>query len=460
MPLSDCRDVPLSTASGRALAQYEAACELLLGYFGNPLAVIETALADEPDFVSGHCLRAAMMIIATEKAAEPMLRDAVTAAEALFTVANDRERGHIRAARAWLDGDFGRAVKLYGDVLFDWPRDVLALQVAHLGDFYLGRSAMLRDRITRALAGWNESDPGYGFVLGMHAFGLEETGDYDRAEVTGRLAIGINPRDPWAVHAVAHVMEMQGRATDGIGWLGGSSRHWRTDNAFAFHNWWHLALFHLDLGQHRQAVELYDSVIRSQSSPIVLEMIDATALLWRLHLLGADVGSRWAELADQWEGLCDDAYYAFNDVHAMMAFVADGRDAAARYLLDVLTREAAGSGSNAVMTREVGLPLCRALDCFGRGEWDQALDGLLMVRPVAQRMGGSHAQRDVIALTAVEAALRGGGSTVARALIAERLDAKPFSPANRLLRARVPQSAVATSGQRPVSARETPLHAA
>jgi hypothetical protein len=462
--LNDCRDVPLSTDNHSALERYQRACELLLGYFGNPLAVIEAALADDPSFVSGHCVRAGLSIVATEKVAEPMLRESVEAAEALMSVANDRERGHIAAARAWLDGEFERAIKLYGDVLFDWPRDTLALQLAHLGDFYLGHSAMLRDRIARVLPDWNETVPGYGYILGMYAFGLEETGDYTRAEAMGRRAMTLNPRDPWSAHAVAHVMEMQGRPADGIEWLTSTSRHWSVDNAFAYHNWWHLALYHLDQGEFPRVLKLYDTVIRPLRSAVVLEMIDATSLLWRLHLLGVDVGDRWGELAECWEAICDDAYYAFNDVHAMMALVAGDREAARRYLLDVLQRRALEIGSNGMMTREVGLPLCRALVAFGRGEWDAALDGLLMVRPIAQRMGGSHAQRDVIALTAIEAALRAGRSRVARALIAERLDAKPWSPANRLLCTRA--SAAPVASERDVrraavdvnvNVRETPL---
>jgi tetratricopeptide (TPR) repeat protein len=365
-----------------------------------------------------------------------MLRDSVEAAEALVSVANDRERGHIGAARAWLDGNFERSVKLYGDVLFDWPRDSLALQIAHLGDFYLGRSAMLRDRVARVLPEWNESVPGYGYVLGMHAFGLEETGDYARAEESARRAIGLNPRDPWSAHAVAHVMEMQGRTDEGIDWLVSTSRHWAPDNAFAYHNWWHLALYHLDEGDVQRVLELYDTSIRPTPSGVVLEMIDAVSLLWRLHLLDVDVGDRWNELADHWESICDDVYYAFNDVHAMMAFVGAGRESGQRYLLEAMERRATDDGTNGMMTRHVGLPLCRALSAFGHGAWDSALDGLLMVRPIAQRMGGSHAQRDVVLLTAVEAALRGRRTGAARALIAERLEAKPRSPANRLLHTR------------------------
>ncbi len=206
-----------------------------------------------------------------------------------------------------------------------YPRDSFALQVAHIGDFLLGHSTMLRDRVAQVLPAWDENVPGYGYVLGMHAFGLEETNLFGAAEETGRRALAIDPRDPWAIHAVAHVMEMQGRQEDGIAWLASRTRDWAEDNMFAVHNWWHLALFHLDLGQIERVLELYDTHIRGNRSDVVLDLIDASAMLWRLHLRGVDVGGRWAEIADTWERRGGDGYYAFNDVHALMAFVAEER---------------------------------------------------------------------------------------------------------------------------------------
>ena len=437
MSLLDRRDVPVSTDSHDSLARYEAAADQFHSYFGNPLATIDDALQADPHFIMGHCLRAGMLLTATEKGALPLARESVKAAEALSHRANDRERGHLAAALAWLAGDFEEAVERYGAILHEYPRDLLALQIAHLGEFFLGRSTMLRDRVAQVLPHWSAGAPGYGYVLGMHAFGLEETGLYDRAEATGRRALDLNRRDPWAVHAVTHVMEMQGRLAEGIAWLTSREADWAPDNAFAFHNWWHLALYHLDLGNTDRVLELYDSHIRPRSSEVVLEMIDATAMLWRLHLRGIPVGDRWRELAAAWEPHAEDGYYAFNDAHAMMAFVADGREAAAGRLLAALERAAQGEGTNAGMTRDVALPFARALAAFGAGDYESAVPLLSRVRPVASRFGGSHAQRDVIALTLIEAALRAGRGELARALAAERTDLKSVSPFNWSLTGRV-----------------------
>lgn len=430
MSLTDSRGVAVSTDNRAALDQYETATGLLAGFFGDPVGAIDAALAADPGFVMGHCFKAGLFAIATEKAAEPVLRQCVEAATALAGQANDRERGHIAAARAWLDGDLDRAVRLYGDVVIEHPRDIFAVQMAHLGDFYLGQSTMLRDRIAQVLPDWDESVPGYGYVLGMHAFGLEETGDYGRAEATGRRAVELIPGDVWGIHAVAHVMEMGGRLAEGVAWMMERTDDWAPENMFAFHNWWHTALYRLDLGQIDRVLEIYDRSVRPEPSDVVLEMIDASALLWRLHLMGIDIGARWHELADAWEATIEDGYYVFNDMHAMMAFVGAGRDAAARTLLATLERRVGGDGTNAMMTRDVGLPLCRAIQAFGQADYGGAVDLILPVRTIANRFGGSHAQRDVIAWTAVEAALRGGQARLARALMAERTAVKPTGPLN------------------------------
>lgn len=432
MSLLDCRDVPVSTGNPDSLAGYERALTLLNGYFLDPLEAIEATLAADPGFVMGHCLRGGMMAVAAEKAAEPFLRESVEAAAALAGDANDRERAHIGALRAWLDRDFAGATDRWGAILADHPRDLLALQLAHLGDFYLGRSDMLRDRIAAVRPAWDTDLPGFGYVLGMHAFGLEETNEFGAAEDTGRAAVAHEPRDPWAIHAVAHVLEMQGRLDDGIGWFNDRRADWAEENMFSFHNWWHLALYHLDRGEHDRVLEIYDTGVRPQASDVVLEMLDASALLWRLHLDEVDVGARWDELADTWEGTVEDGYYAFNDVHAMMAFVGAGREAAAETLMATMTRAAGEAGTNAMMTRDVGLPFARAIAAFGREDYGAAADLLVPVAPIANRFGGSNAQRDVLQRTLVESAIRAGQAARARELLAVRIAARPESLFNRL----------------------------
>jgi tetratricopeptide (TPR) repeat protein len=437
MSLQDSRGCPVSSRNAASLAQFEQALGLSVSYRFDPLAIIQATLEADPGFAMGHCLRAGLLIMATDRTGEPLLSESIEAVESLGRRANDRERAHAAAARAWLQGDFAGSVQRYGEILLDYPRDLLALQVAHVGDFYLGASTMLRDRVAQVLPEWDTSTPGFSYVLGMYAFGLEETGLYSRAEDVGRRGLEINPADAWGVHAVAHVMEMQGRIREGIDFLTSRERDWAQNNAFAYHNWWHLGLYHLDAGNIPQVLDLYDRRIRPTPSQVPLEMIDGAAMLWRLYLRGIDVGDRWQALAVCWEPLMEHAYYAFNDVHAVMAFVGAGRFDLAQRTIAAMERKLGDSDTNAMMTRDVGLPMAHALVSFANGKYSDVLDRLLPIRTIANRFGGSNAQRDLIHLTLVEAALRSNRLRLARALISERTQLKPSSPANWQLTARV-----------------------
>ena len=291
---------------------------------------------------------------------------------------------------------------------------------------------MLRDRIARALPAWSEGMPGYHAVLGMHAFGLEETGDYVGAERQGRRGVEIEPRDGWAQHSVAHVMEMQGRQKDGIAWMRANPDAWSHDSFFAVHNWWHLALYHLDLGEIDEVLALFDGPIYGTRSSVVLDMIDASALLWRLFLRGVNVDDRWNAVADNWEPIASAGTYAFNDVHAVMAFVGAGRQEATARVLAAQTEAMRGMTDNATFPREVGHPVTKAIKAFGDGDYPETVRLLRPVRNIANRFGGSHAQRDLLDLTLIEAAFRSGQRALAMALAAERIAIKPTSPLARL----------------------------
>lgn len=461
MSLTDCRGVPISCSDPDLAAALEPLMEDFCAFRGDPVAGASTILEAQPDFIMAHIFKAALLTQAMETRIYGEMLASVEAAEALWPKANERERGHIKALRAWVDGDFFAAVQSWEEVLVIYPLDLLALSMIHLTDVLLGDVVGQRDCVARVFPLWDESIPGYEFVLAYYAFGLEENRDFADAEEHGRRALAMRPDHPYAIHAVAHVLEMQGRQSGGIWFMTSRQKTW-ADSNFRNHLWWHLSLFHLDLNQVDRVIEIYDRHLRSGGSQgDKYEELDAAALLWRLKLLGVDVGDRWQELADKWTGAIEDTLYAFNDVHAMMSFVSAGRQKAAQRMLNANERYCEHAGdANVAMSREIGIPFLKALQDFHLELYDDCVERLLPVRYRTHRLGGSFAQRDMIGWTLLEAALRAGRFELALALAHERCGLKPSSPQNWRMAARAHEGLGATQRAAQAKARAESLMAA
>ena len=351
------------------------------------------AIAAQPDSVAARLLEANILACSRD------VRDFEAAGWAFAALRglpmSEHERAHTAALAAAIDGDLVGACRIHDAILAQKPTDMVSLWVANLMDYYVGNAQSLRDRAGRVLAHWPASRPGYHAVLAMHAFGLAECGDYAAAEAAALHALELEPSDIRAEHALLHVLEMQGRAAEGVR---------RLADHRVNHLWWHRALFQLQLDEPREALALYDGRMVLDSLP---DLIDASALLWRLQLAGVDVGGRFRPLAARWSQHAEDAHCAFNDLHAMMAFVGAERWDWAQRLLDAQARRLERvRGANHDMTRLVGHPACRAIAAFGRGDFRGAENLLRALPPVAHRIGGSHAQRDVLMLTRAAAAQR------------------------------------------------------
>ena len=256
------------------------------------------------------------------------------------------------------------------------------------------------------LPAWSKDAPGYHAVLAMQAFSYVEAAQYGRAADRGLRALELDPWDARAHHALTHVYEMTLNAAAGMRWMQERRVYWAADAVAATHLWWHWGLFHLALGEIRAALKVYDEHVRSSRSAEIADMIDASALLWRIELLGGNTGERWTELAAAWEGHIEDGYCTFNDMHAMLALVGARDWRGARRLESALDRSQSHRTRYGEMTRLVGLPVGRALIAFGRGDYAPATQALGLLPASAHRIGGSHAQRDLLYLTLLEAAQR------------------------------------------------------
>ncbi len=431
-------------------------------YHGDPIATIQQALALEPNYVRGHLFHGWLHALSTEAGAEPVVQADLLAASQTTAASADgagTPQDHpdaylLQALQQFLQGQWAAASDTLAHLSQRWPLDSFALSVGHLVDFLRGDSTMLRDRIAQALPAWSRTSPGYHALLGMLAFGHEECGDMAQAEAKGREALELEPTDAWAHHAVAHVLEMQGRTQDGIRFMREREHHWAEGGFFAHHNYWHWAMFHLDRGEIAEALALFDGPMQGGRSPLAVDVVDAASLLWRLRLLGADSTERWQQVAVPCAQAIVQGHYSFNDFHAHMV-----RVGAKKPLLQSPAYPPAGD--HLWLHTHVGTPLCAAIEDCATGLHASAVERLLEVRPKAQRFGGSHAQRDLIDLTLLDAALRAGFTTLARTLLQQRLTVKPHSFINQCLQARLAASATNARPTRPAgaSAEAAPLSA-
>jgi len=415
--------LPLGAVAPASVEHYDAALRNALLFQGDPLADLDRALAADPGLGMAYVLHALIAGLSTERPQVAAALERLATARRRSSDDSERFRRHLAAAEAWARGEFAAACLGWEEILIDHPADAVAMYAAHQADFFLGQSRELRDRVERRLARLAPDSPVAGHYRGMQAFGLEEMGDYDGALAVGARAVQAEPGDAWAIHAVAHVHEMTGRIDAGEHWLDSHASAWVGSN-LAVHLWWHRALYLCAQQQWSRVLEVYDAHIRRPASDAVMELLDATSLLWRLALHGVDVGDRWHALADAWAPRIDAAWYAFNDLHAMMAFAGARRFDLAARLLETLTVTAERATDNGSVTRRVGVPVARALLAYSEQRYAETVRLLDAVRPHLIHAGGSHAQRDVFVQTLEVAAARRAAASRFRILPADLADAR------------------------------------
>uniref|UniRef100_A0A2C9JUD5 Tetratricopeptide repeat protein 38 n=2 Tax=Biomphalaria glabrata TaxID=6526 RepID=A0A2C9JUD5_BIOGL len=434
----------LNTTSTDASKMFDAIVTQYTGWYddenlGGMTGTLNKMLVADPDFVMGHVVRNGLELLGTGSNIRlcSRLQDDVSRMVKLSSMQpslTQREQKHVAALVAWSNGEMKQASNVWEDILVDHPNDVLALKFAYDNYFYLGNSNQIRDCVARVLPMWKPTMHLYGYIVSMHSFGLEETNLYSEAENAARTALSINPKDGWATHTLCHVMEMMGRQHEGIYMLEKTGQYWQTCGMLACHNFWHWALYYIELGDYETALSLFDEEVtkRAISSGAMLDIVDICSLLYRLQLEGVSVEDRWEKVYDVCKSHLHDHILTFNDMHILISCLGAGQKQAVKEMMDsieVFVRES--KGTNRDITAEVGSQLFQAFIAYNDEDYSKVVDLINPVRSKIIKIGGSHAQRDLINQFLIQAAIKSNKKThhnLARALLNERKLLKPSSP--------------------------------
>ena len=391
------------------------------------------SVADHDDSVIVQACAAALHLFAESPEGPATARPFLARAEASERPASERERRFLAAVQAWADDEVPRAIALLDEQLRSHPRDLAALKLGQYLRFNLGDApGMLRMALVS-----QDAAADLPWLHGMTAFGYEQCHLLAEAERAARHAVGLLHKEPWAHHALAHVMLTQGRVAEGRAFMEEASTTWVGLNSFMeTHNWWHLALFLIEQGDDGGALALYDRHVWGVCKPYSQDQIGAVSLLARLELAGIDVGDRWQDVADHLASRTQDHVQPFLDMHYVLGLARAGRAEA-----DALLRQVEAYAPNApAYAREawqrVAVPACRGLRAHARGDVAEAVDALGPALPRLLEIGGSHAQRELFDQIYVDALLRAGRLVAAYNLLQPRATAQPES--RRLQRQLVP----------------------
>ena len=427
----DTRNLEMTASSQEAVDAFDATIDEFLASGRDAGLLLKHVNEADPDMIMGQCVRGYFMRLPQQAHLIQASNDAFERAIALAPTANAREKLHVDALGAWVDGNIRKTKSIWEKILVDYPHDILALRIAHTMHFFLGDLDLMRDSMARVMPRWNEEVPGYGFVLGCRAFSLEESNDFRRAEPMGRRAVEINEDDVWAGHCVAHVLEGMGRRKDGIQWIDEHQEAWGRRGIFARHMWWHRTLHYLEFERFDDVLSAFDREFWPEPSEDNIDITNASSMLMRLALLGIDVGDRWESVGGICAGRTNDRLRPFNDLHFIMALTGSGRMDAAREILASMRNFVLANDSreNSLVDvyRDAGIPVAESIIAHAHKDYSKVVDIMSDARYRMVPLGGSWAQRDVWLRMLIDAAIKDDQPAYVRALLAERTADCPTS---------------------------------
>jgi hypothetical protein len=394
------------------------------GFIASEARVVNVlAAADDPSPILQAGI-AALHMFAESREAPANARSFIDRALAGAARTTPREQRFIAAVAAWVEGDIPRAIALHEEQASEHPRDLASLKLGHYHLFNRGDApGMLR----MALA----AEPQAGdvpYLHGMLAFAWEQCHGLEQAEVHARWAIAMRRKEPWAHHALAHVMLTQGRIEEGHAFLREVSDTWSGLNSFMVtHNWWHQALFALELDRADEVLELYDRQVWGVAKDYSQDQINAVSLLARLELAGVDVGDRWQDVASYLAPRTDDHVLPFLDLQYLLGLARAGRPEADVLLARMQSHAEEARPDERAAWRDVCLPAGRGLLSWARGDHENAVHELGHALPRMLEIGGSHAQRDLFSQIHLDALILSGHLNGAQNLLQPQVRSQPES---------------------------------
>lgn len=422
--LTDTQGLEVTTDSSEAIAAIDRFVEQSLSY-GDDALVIHKAIAADPTCALAHAHAAANYLSWESAAGSNAASPHIQAAKKYLSKASEREKLYVWAIDAWASCDVECAIAYHEEIAQKYPRDIASVQRGQYHYFYLGHKEKLLQIGETVLPANRENH----YLYGMIAFGLEQCHHLEAAEAMGRKAVEMNPHDPWAHHAVAHVMEMQGRLDEGIAWMQNFAETWENCNSMLLtHNWWHIALYYLEKEEFQRVLELYDSHVWGRASKeSSKDQVGAIALLLRLELRGIDVGTRWQKLATYLNPRIHEHALPFQDIHYIYALARAGKTELVNEMLFSMQAYARNSHQQKIWA-EVAIPTAKAMNACARGEWESAIARLRLTLPRLHEIGGSHAQRDLFEQVYLDAWLRAQQNHEALRLLQKRQASRRYIP--------------------------------
>lgn len=395
--------------------------EGFLAYETRAEGIVRAADADADCCIANVYAGLLWMLLEAPDAAERAAKYQA-AAERKAAGATEREQLNAAVLRAWIAGDLPEAIRLAGVASDRFPRDLVMVKLLQYFEFNRGNSPAMLRAIVKVL-GQNSDVP---YAHGMAAFAYEQCHLLTEAEQAARTALGLKRKEPWAQHALAHVMLTRGRVDEGACFLEGIAGTWTGLNSFMLtHLWWHLALFKLSQGRFADVLDIYDRRCWGVAKEYSQDQIGAVSLLARMEIAGIDVGGRWQELGNHLAARARDTVLPFLTVQYLYG-LARARRAEADSLLDAVRTLARTAPPHVrEVWREVALPACEGLYAYARGEYEGAWRHLSRAMPRLTEIGGSHAQRDLFDQLLLDAAIKARRTVAAQQMLELRRAADP-----------------------------------